>query len=474
MTTDQSPVIMWFRRDLRLLDHPALDAAVQSGRPVLPVFILDDQARALGAAPKWRLGLGLDALTSSLKACGSRLVLRQGPALAVLRELIAETGASAVYWSRAYDPVAIERDTHVKATLTAQGLQAKSFPGHLLFEPWEVTTKNGQPFRVFTPMWRAVQHRHVAPPLSKPENLRPLKAWPRSDLSRSWALGSGMQRGEAIVRPFVRPGEAAALDQLDLFLGRLDTYSDRRDLLAEDGTSDLSEYLSLGEISPRTIWHRVQNASALGVGGTLAYLRQLVWREFAYHLMYNWPHILTDNWRQDWDSFPWQSAPDRPEVTAWRQARTGVPLVDAGMRELYVTGRMHNRARMIVASYLTKHLMAHWRIGMDWFAECLVDWDPASNAMGWQWVAGSGPDAAPFFRIFNPETQRKRFDPHSDYLNRWIAEGQQNPPDTALAYFNAIPRSWGMDPSDPYPDAVVDLQAGRERALRLYETMKNQ
>ena len=473
MADGHSPIILWFRRDLRLSDHPALDAAVSSGRPVLPVFILDDQVKGLGAAPKWRLGLGLEAFDRTLRALGSRLILRQGAPLAVLRDLVAETGARAVYWSRAYDPAGIERDTQVKATLTGQGMQARSFPGHLLFEPWEVTTQTGQPFRVFTPMWRAVQGRAVPAPAPAPATIPAPPDWPLSEALPVWELDRDMQRGATTMRPYIQAGEAAALDRLEQFLHRVDYYEAGRDLVSEDATSDLSEYLSLGEIGPRTIWHRVQEAARNGTAGAEGYLRQLAWREFAYQLMYNWPHILTDNWKQDWDDFPWETNPDSLQAVAWRQGRTGVPLVDAGLRQMYVTGRMHNRARMVVASYLTKHLMTHWRIGMEWFADCLIDWDPAANAMGWQWVAGSGPDAAPFFRIFNPETQRQRFDPQSTYLRRWIAEGQRDPPDTALAYFDAIPRSWNLRPTDAYPRPIVDLSDGRKRALLLYETAKS-
>ena len=254
-----------------------------------------------------------------------------------------------------------------------------------------------------------------------------------------------MNRGAQIVRPHVQPGEQAARDHIDGFLERICTYSSDRDRLDLNGTSNLSEYLSLGEIGPRSVWHMVQRAALMGVGGSESYLRQLVWREFAYHLMYHNPQLLTGNWKPEWNSFPWNTDPDHPDVIAWKQARTGIAVVDAGLREMYVTGRMHNRARMIVASYLTKHLMTHWKIGMQWFEDCLIDWDPAANAMGWQWVAGSGPDASPFFRIFNPQTQQERFDPNAAYLRRWIAEGQQNPSDTAGAYFDATPRSWDCD-----------------------------
>lgn len=474
MGSGQPPIIMWFRRDLRLSDHPALSAAVRSGRPVIPVFILDALAQDLGVAPRWRLGLGLEVFARSLKQLGSRLILRKGDALEQLRQMILETGAQDVYWSRAYDPASIARDTQVKSTLKEQGIEAKSFAGHLLFEPWTVATKTGQPFRVFTPMWRAVQGRDVAMPESAPSHLEAPVRWPASEELKTWKLEAAMNRGAEVVRPYVQPGEPAALDHLQSFLSHIDTYSANRDRLDIDGTSNLSEYLSLGEIGPRSVWHRVQRAAFEGASGTGAFLRQLVWREFAYHLMYHTPRLVSGNWKPEWDAFPWNTNPDTAEVIAWTRARTGVPVVDAGLRELYVTGRMHNRARMIVASYLTKHLMSHWKIGLDWFEDCLIDWDPACNAMGWQWVAGSGPDASPFFRIFNPVTQQQKFDPDNAYLQRWIAEGQSDPSKTALSYFEATPRSWGLDSKVDYPSPVVELAVGRAQALAAYGSRKTQ
>ncbi|NOD63531.1 MULTISPECIES: deoxyribodipyrimidine photo-lyase [unclassified Ruegeria] len=473
MKDEHTPIIMWFRRDLRLSDHPALTAAAESGRPVVPVFLHDDLVEQLGAAPKWRLGLGLEAFSRSLDGLGSRLILRRGDALAQLQALIQETGAGAVYWSRSYDPASIARDKKIKSVLTEQGVMAKSFAGHLLFEPWTVATKTGQPFRVYTPMWRAVQGRGVPAPNASVTGLLAPAKWPSTEELHKWQLDRAMNRGASIVRPYVHPGEQAAHEHLNVFLDRVALYSKYRDRLDMDGTSNLSEYLSLGEISPRTVWHRVQQAALMGVSGTDAFLRQLVWREFAYHLMYHTPQLVTGNWKPEWDSFPWNTDPNHPEVVAWTQARTGVPVVDAGLRQMYVTGRMHNRTRMIVASYLTKHLMTNWKIGMQWFDDCLIDWDPACNAMGWQWVAGSGPDAAPFFRIFNPQTQAEKFDPDGTYLKRWIAEGEKSPSDTAISYFEAVPKSWGLRPDADYPAPIVALAEGRTRALSAYESRKS-
>ncbi len=472
MVQEQAPIIMWFRRDLRLSDHPALTAAVESGRPVIPLFIHDDIVDRMRAAPKWRLGLGLEAFKASLANMGSRLIFRRGDALEQLQQVMAETGATSVFWSRAYDPASIERDKKIKSVLAKKGVTAKSFSGHLLFEPWTVATKSGHPFRVFTPMWRAVQGREVQLPDAPVTALKAPVSWPASDGLSDCRLGGAMNRGARVVRPHVQPGERAALDHLEEFLDRIVQYSDLRDRLDQDGTSNLSEYLSLGEIGPRTVWHVIQRAALTGTRGTDAFLRQLVWREFAYHLMFHTPQLVTSNWKPEWDSFPWNTDPDHPEVIAWRQARTGIPVVDAGLRQMYVTGRMHNRARMIVASYLTKHLMTHWKIGMEWFEDCLIDWDPACNAMGWQWVAGSGPDASPFFRIFNPQTQAEKFDPDGVFVRHWIAEGQTEPGKTALSYFGAVPRSWGLRPDADYPKPIVGLSEGRTRALRAYESRK--
>jgi deoxyribodipyrimidine photo-lyase len=281
-------------------------------------------------------------------------------------------------------------------------------------------------------------------------------------------MDAGMQRGAAVLRPHCTVGEAAAHDRLHSFIdSKVSDYQTNRDLPAVDGTSRLSENLTYGEISPLTCWHAGWAALHAGKADAEIFLKELVWREFAYHLAHHTPHITTANWKPDWDAFPWNRE-DTAEVTAWKQGRTGVPFVDAAMREMYVTGTMHNRGRMIVASYLTKHLMTHWQVGLDWFADCLIDWDPCSNAMGWQWSAGSGPDATPYFRVFNPITQLDKFDPNHTYVSRWIAEGHANPSATALSYFKAIPRSWGLSPEMSYPDPVVTAQEGRARALAAY------
>ncbi|MBY6114772.1 DNA photolyase family protein [Mameliella alba] len=468
--SDTAPVILWFRRDLRLSDHAALEAACRTGRPVIPVVIRDGVMDALGAAPKWRMGLGIGHLADRLKAKGTGLILRSGDAVEVLTALARETGAGAVYWMRAYDPPSVDRDTAVKSALKEAGLEAQSFAGHLLFEPWTVETKQGQYYKVFTPFWKSVRGRDVATPLTTPAKIPAPPTWPATETLEDWALGAAMRRGGGIVRPWVQLGEEAAQGRLGAFIAeKVARYGDTRDLPWRDGTSCLSENLALGEISPAQCWHAGRRAMEDGKQGAETFLKELVWREFAYHLMWHTPHLLSSNWREEWEAFPWNTDEDRPEVLAWKQGRTGIPFVDAGQREMYVTGRMHNRVRMIVASYLTKHLLTHWKIGMRWFEECLIDWDPASNAMGWQWSAGSGPDATPYFRVFNPVTQREKFDPRRQYVDRWIAEGRKTPSEEAQSYFKAVPVSWGLSADDGYPDPVVPVDQGRKRALAAYE-----
>jgi len=465
----ETPILYWTRRDFRIADNPALCAAAARG-PIIPVFIVDEVVESHGAAPKWRLGLGAEAFECALRQAGSDLIVRRGAALDVLRALVDETGAREVHWNRLYDPASRARDEAVKAALKADGVAAQSHAGHVLFEPWTVETGSGGYYRVYTPFWKAVRGRDPGEPLATP-TLRGPAAWPASEALSTMGLERAMNRGAEVVRRHLAVGEAAAQGRLGAFIAHgIADYAQARDDLARDGTSHLSENLTYGEISARTCWWAGQRAMEEDKAGAETFLKELVWRDFAYHLVFHTPHIVERNWREAWDAFPWNEDERLKEVRDWKRGRTGMEVVDAAMREMYVTGRMHNRARMLVASYLTKHLLSHWKIGMDWFEECLVDWDPASNAMGWQWSAGSGPDATPYFRVFNPETQAEKFDPHGRYRRRWVAELSSDPPETALSYFDAIPRSWGMSPDDGYPAApLVDAASGRKRALEAYE-----
>ena len=462
-----SPVIAWFRRDLRLTDHPMLAAALTLGRPVIPVFILDPETEALGAAAKWRLGLAVQDFARSIEVLGARLILRRGPALQVLQDLVRDTGATAVFWSRAHDPASKERDATVKAGLLAAGVAAESCSGFLLHEPWAVETGTGGYYKVYTPFWKAVSKLDVAASLPAPNALPGPAVWPASDRLDDWQMGAAMRQGAAVCAPHQSVGEAAALAKLDAFLAdAVHGYRVDRDFPAKPATSGLSENLTYGEIGPRQIWHAGRRSMLEGAAGAEHFLKELVWREFAWALLHHSPTIATQSWRAGWEEFSWRG--DSPDVEVWRRGMTGEPFVDAAMREMYVTGKMHNRARMIVASYLTKHLLSDWRLGLDWFADCLTDWDPASNAMGWQWVAGCGPDASPYFRVFNPAGQAEKFDADGTYRKTWIAELSRHPGAQALSYFDAVPKAWDLDPQRPYPMPMIDLAQGRARALAAY------
>lgn len=467
---DDPPLILWFRRDLRLADHPMVAAAAATGRPLVPVFLHDRMLGTTPVAPRWRWGLGVESFARALAAIGSRLVLRQGEAEDALPALAREIGATGVWWSRLPGWHAPGHDAALAARLGAQGLEARAFEGHVLFEPDAVRTKTGGPYRVYTPFWRAVRSRDAPAPLPAPKALRPPEAWPASDRLAEWRLGRAMNRGAEIVAGHVVVGEAAARARLDAFLdGPVARYARARDRMGVAGGSGLSENLTYGEIGPRTVWHAARAAFDEGRGDE-TFLKEIAWREFSYHLLADFPAMATASWKPAYRSFPWRG--DNPDAEAWRRGRTGVPIVDAAMRELFATGRMHNRGRLVTASYLTKHLLTHWRVGHDWFADCLIDWDIANNAVNWQWVAGSGPDASPFFRVFNPETQAERFDPDGAYRRAWLAEGQADPPETARRFFEAAPRAWGLSPAAPYPAPVVSPAEGRERALAAFRAWR--
>ena len=415
----------------------------------------------------WALALRI--LRKTLEGIGSKLILKRGKALETLVKLVEETEAGAVWWSRAYDPDAIARDKAVKAALSDQGVDAQSHKGHVLFEPWTVETKTGGYYKVYSPMWKSVRDRDVADELPKVTSLKAPDNWPASDDLANWNMGAEMDRGADVVANYVCVGEEAAQARLEDFIkNKIAVYKEKRDFMAADKTSRLSENLTYGEISPRTLWHAGWRAVEEGKAGAEHFVKEVVWREFAYHLAYHTPHITTRSWREEWDSFPWKTDQREAHVWAWKKGRTGIALVDAAMREMYTTGTMQNRGRMIVGSYLTKHLMTHWKIGMEWFEDCLIDWDPASNAMGWQWIAGCGPDAAPYFRVFNPDTQAEKFDKNREYRARYLAEPYANADTPAFEFFEAIPRNWKMEPRDDYPEPIVALDVGRKRALEAY------
>jgi deoxyribodipyrimidine photo-lyase len=467
MMADRAPVIVWFRDDLRLADNPALVAAAASGAPVIPLFILDETSRIrpLGAASRWWLDKSLAAFAHALEAADARLILRRGGASDVLSRLVEETGARAVCWNRTYEPGAAARDAQIEARLARCGIAACTFDAALLTPPGSVRTGEGGAFKQFTAFWRAARTRLVdIAVLTAPTRLAPPVAWPTSEPLADWALHP--------IRPdwsggfsIWTPGETGAAERLDRFIDEgLAGYAERRDRPGADGSSRLSAHLRWGEISPRQVWRAVQTALVDGLAHARdaeKFLSELGWREFNWQLLHALPDLAVRNVQPRFDRFAWRSDP--AGIEAWRRGLTGYPMVDAGMRELWATGFMHNRVRMIAASFLTKHLMVDWREGEVWFWDTLVDADAANNAANWQWVAGCGADAAPYFRVFNPTLQGQRFDPDGAYVRRWIPELCGLP--AAL-----IHEPWRAGPlvSGSYPQPIVRHDQARARALAAY------
>lgn len=474
------PVIVWFRQDLRLADNPALSEAARSARTIIPVFILDGStgARQPGGASRWWLDKSLGALAADLAARGSRLILRRGDPAHQLNEIIATTGATAVYWNRLYDKHAVARDSGIKSDLGADGVLAVSCNGGLLNEPWAVKNGSGEAYRVFTPYWRAAREATAVPPETPaPATLAAPDVWPDSDRLDDWGLHPTSPDWSTGFRDWT-PGEAGATEALDRFLsGAVGGYGANRDLPAKAGTSRLSPHLHFGEIGPRQVWRAVQAAAATGEAPEAQadrFLAELGWREFNHHILFHWPDLPTANFKPAFDAFPWQG--DDAAFRAWTRGETGYPIVDAGMRELWAAGFMQGRVRMIVASFLVKDLMIDWREGEAWFWDTLVDADIAQNAANWQWVAGSGADASPYFRIFNPVAQGQKFDAAGAYVRRWVPELAKLPdalihaPWTAPAH--ALARA-GVTLGRTYPRPIVDHAVARERALAAWATIRS-
>ncbi|MEM1146564.1 MAG: deoxyribodipyrimidine photo-lyase [Pseudomonadota bacterium] len=471
---------MWFRRDLRLHDNPALSAAMAATQGhVICLYILETPpiGRRLGGASKWWLEKSLIALQADIATMGGQLVLRSGDPATVLCDLIAETGARSVFWNRRYDQPGRTADKQIKADFKAREIDVQSFNGSLLTEPWTQTTGSGGYYKVYSPYWRSVQanYRPEAPqpaPEALPDrslSSEALDDWHLHPQAPDWSTG--------FEEPWT-PGEAGAKDRLFRFLtGPLSKYQDDRnrpDL--ETGTSGLSPHLAFGEISPAQIWRAVKARIADGSAdeqSAQVFLSEIAWRDFSYVLLFHNADLATENFKADFDVMPWRD--DQAALTAWQRGQTGYPIVDAGMRQLWQTGWMHNRVRMIVASFLTKHLLIDWRHGEDWFWDTLVDADPASNSASWQWTAGSGADAAPYFRVFNPITQGEKFDETGDYVRKWC-------PELAHLPRKFLYQPWAADAAilenaritlgSDYPRPIVDHKFGRQRALDAYETLK--
>jgi deoxyribodipyrimidine photo-lyase len=476
------PIILWFRRDLRLGDHPALDAAVRTGAPIIPVYVLDDVTPGEwrpGGASRWWLAQSLRALDASLRAKGARLVLRRGESADALAALAGQTDAQAVYFTRGYEPFAVRLETELHARLTEMGAGCRRFGGRLLIEPEMIANKAGEPFKVFTPFYKACRAKEpITRALPAPEHLPAPESWPESDRPESWALEPTKPDWAAEMRTFWTPGEDGARQRLETFIGNaLAAYGADRDRPDIDGTSRLSPHLAFGEISPRQIWHAIESAAERAPErqrGAEAFIRELYWREFSYHLLFHWPDLPEKPFRPEFARLPWK--PDAARLAAWRRGLTGYPIVDAGMRQLWAIGWMHNRVRMVAASLLIKHLLTGWRTGEDWFWDTLVDADLASNAASWQWVAGSGADAAPYFRVFNPILQGRKFDPHGNYVRRWVPELAGLPAEHIHAPWEApdsVLRKAGVTLGKDYPLPIVEHDKGRRDALAAYEAVKN-
>jgi deoxyribodipyrimidine photo-lyase len=453
-----SPVIVWFRQDLRLGDNPALRAAASTGAPILPLFVLDDETPGdwrWGGASRWWLHHALAGLNESLRG---HLVLRRGDAAKIVKTLAQQTRAQAVVWNRCYEPFALERDRGLADELGKMGAVVKTYNAAMLHEPWEIRNKSGKPFQVFTPFWKAMRSMDVDKPHPPPRLSNLCKA--KSDRLESWKL---LPRRPDWSKGFDwTPGEKSAHCALYDFLDDVKDYARARDIPGTDGTSRLSAHLHWGEISPRQVWHamRVHGHSA----GHETFLKELGWREFCTQLLFHHPELPAKPLDKRFETFQWRRS--SKDFRAWTKGRTGIPIVDAGMRQLWQTGWMHNRVRMIVASFLIKHLGIHWQHGQGWFWDTLVDANLGNNAANWQWVAGCGADAAPFFRIFNPVLQGKKFDPDGAYVRRFVPELTHVPDKHVHSPWEA------PQPPADYPAPIVDLAAGRDRALKSFKALK--
>lgn len=485
MPRSQDVIIVWFRHDLRLADHAALTAAVNAGARIVPLYVLDDENPRewqAGGASRWWLHKSLESLSADLTRCGVQLILRRGNAEEVVCSLARETRAKAIYCSRSYEPWACTVEASIRKKLLADGVAFKRFPGTLLHEPDQLVTTSGGPYKVYTPFWRALRERisirqptlapDRIPPLDRPILSEKLSCWHLLPTKPDWASG---------LRQTWHPGEKAASQRMDAFISAaLPIYAEGRNRPDREFTSRLSPYLHFGEISPRQCWHRALAAShakrkiTSGLEQSLeTFLKELVWREFSYHLLFHFPDLPQKPFRPEFSSFPWVE--NERALAAWQRGMTGFPIVDAGMRELWHTGWMHNRVRMVVASFLVKDLLIPWQKGQAWFWDTLVDADLASNSASWQWVSGSGADAAPYFRIFNPVKQGEKFDFEGAYVRRWV-------PELARLPTSWIHKPWaapaevliaaGVELGKDYPEPIVDHSVQRDRALEAYAEIK--
>ncbi|MEI2301097.1 cryptochrome/photolyase family protein [Ensifer sp. MJa1] len=476
-TAAKAPVIVWFRKDLRLSDNRALAAAAETGAPVIPLYIREPDESGngpLGAAQRWWLHHSIVALSSRLHQRGLRFILRSGNPLEVLSDIVETTGADRIYWNRRYDPCGIAVDQPLKKALADRAIGVESFAGQLLHEPMRLMTTTGRPYRVFTPFWRALEAGYEpASPIDAPAGLTASDAWPLSERLEDWSLLPQRPDWAATFSEVWTPGEDGANSHLSAFIEeRIADYRQDRDFPDVDGTSLLSPHLAFGEISPAQIWDATRGLQA--VEGVATFRKELAWREFSYHLLFHNPELPRQNLDRRFDAFPWLANDE--QFSCWTWGLTGFPIVDAGMRQLWRHGYMHNRVRMIVASFLIKDLLVDWRRGEAWFRDTLLDADPANNAASWQWVAGSGADASPFFRIFNPILQGEKFDAEGAYVKRFVPELARLAPRYVHRPFAApaaVLAEAGIELGVTYPKPIVDHAVARERALAAFREITN-
>jgi len=468
-----TPIIVWFRRDLRVADNPALYEAAATGKPVICLYINEtDVERELGAASLWWLHHGLKSLEKDLSDIGLKLFLRKGAASDILETVIRQTGADAIHWNRRYAEDARERDEAIKSHMKERDIDAKSFRANLLSEPWAVETKSGGYYKVFTPYWRAAKdYLDVEDPLPAPSSATGFDSVLGCDDIADWDLLPTSPDWGSKMKPLWKIGSAGAHKALESFMdGPVEDYAeDRNRPDKEDGTSRLSPHLAFGEISPKQICHACKNNEYT----SRVFLSEIGWREFSYVLLFHNPKLASENYKSDFDKFEWET--DASGLRRWQQGQTGYPFVDAGMRQLWQTGWQHNRVRMVTASFLIKHLLIDWREGEKWFHDTLVDADPASNAASWQWVAGSGADASPYFRIFNPFTQGEKFDPNGDYVRKFVPELAKMPKKYIHRPWEApknILENAGVKLGQDYPKPIVDHKEAREKALSAYKASR--
>lgn len=463
--------LVWFRRDLRLADHPALAEAMARHERLVPVYIHDPEADGdwpPGAASRWWLHHALSDLDRSLRERGSRLTIRQGKSVEALERLLQETDAAAVYWNRLYEPARVQHDRKLKSRLREQGITTRSFRAAMLYEPWELAKGDGTAYRVFTPYWNAMQRAwRPVECIDAPRKLPPVPRSLASESIDTLELRPGHDWADRLAACW-SIGESSALEQAEALTGRVQRYHESRDRPDQNGTSRLSPYLHFGQISPARAVAVLSPSGELPSGrGALAFVRELAWREFSMTLLYAQPTLPDSPLQPRFEDFPWRARNDYAEdLERWQAGRTGVPLVDAGMRELWATGWMHNRVRMVAASWLTKNLLIPWQEGARWFWDTLVDADLANNTQGWQWTAGCGADAAPYFRVFNPERQAEKFDPDGAYIRRWCEELSDLDSRALSRLDDDLRHRCG------YPEMQVDLQSSRQRALDAFDEIR--